>query len=339
MQLTIEHLAPAVLGLQDGELDPGFEDVPAPIQAIFEAVNVINTRVPDPDAVDLVVTGDFVVSVQARSGDPHEAEHFDTVRGSGMAAAKTIPVGDRTAVVIPAVWFVEVADPTQAEQLAQMRRHLVAHEALHVALRQRGEQTNDARSRLARSAAHGHFVASASVVGEEYRVQAALHAEGSTPFDDQDDLPEALVAACDAIIDGITLRYPDEPITRCWQTVTGAVHILAIRLGYLAAALRQPDGSVPAEPPPPSLRSHCGTGPSAPPGPPSPLPSACFPTRPGQPTRSTSTGPCSFSLTRSPIGSTTSASTCATLPRGCTSMYSATTSEERARLCAQSRQR
>jgi hypothetical protein len=250
MQLTLEHIDLAALGISDEIASADNEETPASFVAIAEAAAIIEARVPDADAVDLVVTGDFSASVLRRFGAPDDAEHFDTARGSGEAAAITIPVGDRIAIVVPAAWFIEGANAGHGEPSSAMRSHLVGHEALHVALRQRGEQTHDVRSRLARSVAHGQLVASAGVVSEEYRVQAALHAEGSNPYDNQDDLHDALVATRVAIVDGITLGYPNEPIDRSMRTVIEALHVLAIRLGYLAASRRERDGTVAAAPPP-----------------------------------------------------------------------------------------
>jgi hypothetical protein len=258
MQLTLEDIDLAAIGLsewaEDADKEETAEDAdktqtPAIFIAIAEAAAIIETRIPDPSVVDLVVTGNFPASVVRRFGTPNQAEHFDTKRGAGEATAMTIPLDDRAAIVVPIGWFLDERDAGQAKPSLEMRNHLVAHEALHVALRQRGEQTHDVRSRLGQSVAHGQFVASAGVVSEEYRVQAALHAEGPNPYDNQDDLHDDLVAARAAIMDGITLRVPDEPIDRCMRTVMDALHILAIRLAYLAASMRKPDGSVPTAPP------------------------------------------------------------------------------------------
>lgn len=230
MNITIEHVAAV-----DDEL----------AERVGHAAAIIADRVPDPDKIDLVVTGDFVASVRARAATAQEASEYSTERGSGLAIAKTIPNGDRSFIIVPGPAL------SGAENVFdELGRHAISHEATHAALAQHGEATNDIRLRLAPSEAEGYYLASAGVIAEEYRVEASLAAEGSAPPSTYvSGIGDALDAARAAFLDAITLRYFGEPMDRPFRTAAAASHTLGIVLGYLAAELTSDDGSVPTEPP------------------------------------------------------------------------------------------
>jgi hypothetical protein len=217
-------------------------EVPLPLSAVADGIQVVASRVNDLDRIDLVLTGDFVASVQARLAGPGGSMEYHAKRGPGIAVAKTIPVGDRIVIVVPVVWFIDPRD-----EVMESRRRMLSHEALHAALWLRNEQSYDARRRLGVNAAHGTYVACAGVVGEEYRVEAALRAE--PPFETNFPLilDDSLKFACESFVDAVTLRYPDEPIDRTYDTVMDTVHNLAIQLAYFAAARSDETGVVPRE--------------------------------------------------------------------------------------------
>jgi hypothetical protein len=217
-------------------------EVPPLLSAVADGMQIVATRVNDLDRIDLVLTGDFVASVQTRLAGPDGSVEYHAKRGPGMAVAKTIPVGDRIAIIVPVVWFI---DPRG--EAMESRRRMLSHEALHTALRLRDEQSHDARRRLGVSAAHGTYVACAGVVGEEYRVEAALRAEPPFETNYPRILEDSLVFARESFVDAVTLRYPNEPIDRTYDTVMGTVQNLAIQLAYFAAARSDEAGVVPGE--------------------------------------------------------------------------------------------
>ncbi|GAB3396892.1 hypothetical protein [Amycolatopsis echigonensis] len=230
MDVTIEHVASTTDELAD---------------RIAETSHIISQRVIDPDQVELVVTGDFVASVRARATNAVEANHYSPERGSGVAIAKTIVDGDRSIIVVPG--FVLSGVENVFDELG---RHCISHEALHALLKQRGEDTSAASARLATTQSERDYLTSAGVIAEEYRVEACLAVEGSTPpTTSQSGFDDALEAARLTFLDAIILRHPAESMHRPSATARQGTHHLGIQLGYLAAELTNAHGTVPAIPP------------------------------------------------------------------------------------------
>jgi hypothetical protein len=71
---------------------------------ISRAVEELETRVEDPDRVEVVVSGAFVASVRARTLDEQEAEEYTTDRLFGVAAAKSLHLTEGRAAVVLGWW-------------------------------------------------------------------------------------------------------------------------------------------------------------------------------------------------------------------------------------------
>jgi hypothetical protein len=93
----------------------------------------IQQRVPDPERVNVVISGDFVGSVQDRSHDRREQAGYDVERLFGTVGAKTITSEESLEATILIPWEAFNSLPE-----AVLYR-LSAHEALHAALHQRDE--------------------------------------------------------------------------------------------------------------------------------------------------------------------------------------------------------
>ncbi|TFF12435.1 hypothetical protein [Cellulosimicrobium funkei] len=144
----------------------------------------------EPEAVRLVIAGDFTASVNARMGDLGPV--FDTRRNGGTVGGKTMALEDGTIdVVLPAAFFSIDMEPLYRARVDQLTKRTVTHESFHVAMMQAGEgEQSYATAPLARQ----QFLACADFVIGEYRAEAAVPSElrGDEPGWDLADVLETL---------------------------------------------------------------------------------------------------------------------------------------------------
>lgn len=232
VKLTLEHVSPRqrlALVERDGTLHPLLKD----------CIALIAMSQSDPSGVDLVVTGDFVASVQKR--DP-KARNYSVERGSGLVAGRTLPGPKGTAAVImPADLLLTPAGLTPVQTIVRHRlvRYTAAHEGQHAAAR-----INEAPLDMPTEPFRDWILyGAAAVFLDEYRaelgVPANLNPDGRA-YDLESELAElvdALERACDA-----QAQDPDID-TWCWA-VMSAFSLFWRRLAYLAAWAKV-EGSTP----------------------------------------------------------------------------------------------
>ncbi len=156
--VTLEYVDVTLLGIDPdaGEFPPLLRDC----VGVLAACGVV------PDKTRLVITGDFVRSVQDR-GEPDSVYHqnYDTRRNTGMVGGKTIPRPDSTVdVLLHAAMFVPADDDG-----AEVAIRTLVHEAQHVVIYQNGEAGDDFESA---PWARRNFLTSADQVIEEYRAES-----------------------------------------------------------------------------------------------------------------------------------------------------------------------
>lgn len=160
---------------------------PQPTELILFCSAMIGTAALDPEKVCFVITGDFVKSVKQRLPVGKYRDNFDTQRGAGMVAAKTLKWSDEIHVVFPQWMFVDTAaalrllEPEEAAEIARTEgergrqvRRAAFHEAQHVAIAQRGEDAVDFDGL---GWASKNFVSAAAQIIEEYRAELAVPQE------------------------------------------------------------------------------------------------------------------------------------------------------------------
>lgn len=195
--------------------------------------------VPDHRAVRVLVTGNFEQAVRREMANHPEAESFTADRLAGVVAGKTICGTTESVIVIDAQWLQPGEDHPDPYRL-------LAHEGGHVALHQRGE-TAEGRRRLVRTRAEWVLLAGAAIALEEYRIERALHQLGlPANADHWSTMPATLFNFIAEFLDGLALRYPNEPIARTHDTLLGVTQQLAVKLHYLAA--QDPHGELPNDP-------------------------------------------------------------------------------------------
>jgi hypothetical protein len=214
------------------------------VEAFAAGVEELARRVPEPDAIRVIVTENFESTVRERTDDPALASSYQQERVYGFVAAKVVGRADgSTELVVDASGF---RQGDQSDAVAA--RRLFAHEGLHIALAARDEATHGLRARrgLERGSAAGMFTGIAGGVCEEYRVERALCDEGFWPVQAyRTDLPDAVRAYRDSVLDGLTLRYPGESIERCASAVLQGFEHMATLAAYLAAEQLASNGARP----------------------------------------------------------------------------------------------
>jgi hypothetical protein len=144
-------------------------------EALAQAVARLGALVADTTRVRLNVTSDFDHAVRhAVRHDPAYAVRYTRERDVGFAVAKTITQPDGTIdVIVDAGLFSRAALPGDAARTFE-------HEALHIAIEERGESLNDLRGHrpVAESSSARIFASMAGVSAEEYRVERVLWRRG-----------------------------------------------------------------------------------------------------------------------------------------------------------------
>lgn len=170
--------------------------------AMLMCMRALAQIAPAPERCSLIVTGDFVRSVQDRLPNRPDDATFTTGRGSGMVAAKTMRRVDGTLDVLAPGWFFSSdVDAETRDAVAALAIRTIVHEAHHVAMRQNQqdyvrEADQDWRAR--------NFTAAADTVIDEYRAElgtsSLLSETESTwdPLEVLDALSRALGAAAAA---------------------------------------------------------------------------------------------------------------------------------------------
>jgi hypothetical protein len=185
------------------------------------------------------VTGSFEQAVRREMAHHPEAESFTADRLAGVVGGKTICGATESVIVIDARWL-------QPGEGRPDPYRLLAHEGGHVALHQRGE-TADGRRRLVQTRADWVLLAGAAIALEEYRIERALHQLGlAADADHWSAMPDTLFHFVAEFVDGLALRYPNEPIRRTHDTLLAVTQQLAVKLHYLAA--QDPHGELPDDP-------------------------------------------------------------------------------------------
>jgi hypothetical protein len=207
----------------------------------------IQQRVPDPELVSVVISADFVGSVQDRTHDPREQAGYDVERLFGVVGAKTITSESslEATILIPWESFNNLPE-------AVLYR-LSAHEALHAALHQRDETLILLRLRLGLdvASAAGLWAELAGAAIDEYRIERAL--------DDQElilepthcsYIPQTLVAMQQQMGDAVRRHLPGSSIEPVYHAVMGAFHRTNLLFAYAAAEELATDGKIAPEIPP-----------------------------------------------------------------------------------------
>ena len=215
----------------------------------------IKERVPDPELVKVVISGDFVGSVQDRSYDPREQAGYDVERLFGTVGAKTITSETSLEATIIFPWEAFNSLPE-----AVLYR-LSAHEALHAALHQRDETLITLRLRLGLdvSSAAGLWAELAGAAIDEYRIERAL--------DDQElileptrcsSIPQTLVAMQKQMGDAVRRHLPGTSIEPVCNAVMEAFHRTSLLFAYAAAEELATDGKIAPQIPPQDQRRVIG---------------------------------------------------------------------------------
>jgi hypothetical protein len=204
-------------------------------EAFRRAADRLADIISDDEHVRLTVTTDFVGAVRSTVTDADYAAQYEQEREFAIALAKTITQDDgSTDLIVDARLFGMSADNGAAE-------HTFEHEALHIAIAQRGESLNDLRIRqgLGRDSSPGVFASMAGVSSEEYRVERALSATGGQAGPDS---PLAqfggIVCRFDDRIWEVSRQYQvDLDVAAICKVVIEVFHAVATWTAYIAAEI------------------------------------------------------------------------------------------------------
>ncbi|NJI58602.1 hypothetical protein HCX50_04065 [Microbacterium oxydans] len=227
-------LSVPVVALDLEEIDPVEVGVDIHTGQAPELINfgraILAAMAGEPEAVRLVIAGNFVESVRRRLPEGTYRDSFDEIRGAGEVAVKTMVVADEIHVVVPA-WLLQASQDERADLRA---RRTVVHEAQHVAMQQHGEDDGGfADEPWARRC----LLTVAHQVIAEYRAELGVPAplrEGIEPTLSADTplaLREDLVLIDDAYQQSLDVQYLAHNVVQQSQHFWKA-------LAYIAAARR-----------------------------------------------------------------------------------------------------
>lgn len=226
--LSLESVDPSAIGIV---VRDGGATVPELLGWCLQRLGQV---VPDPSRTTLVVTGDFVASVQDRRNDD-APEAYDLERGSGFVGGKTIAMpNDDVHVLLHALYFVQTDDLEQNAGVAQLVRRTLVHEAQHVAMMQ-----NDQGYRRPSNATFRwlNLTSAAQAVVEEYR--AELGVDPDLRAGDMNWDPSAVLSAWSKGLGGDVARYQAHLDVARLAYDVGTTSLVAWRsLGYVAAWAR-----------------------------------------------------------------------------------------------------
>lgn len=202
----------------------------------------------DPGEVSLVITNDFTQSVRDRTQSDYYRENYDVDRGAGTVGGKTMSLGDGSiAVLLPAAGFMTTAneDESDKDYRETTIKRTALHEAHHVAMEQVGEGS---LSYSGEPPARQNLLSSADSVISEYRAELGVAEFGGFPYQGWDYL-EIL----ESLRTRIRLSDASYQASLDVEALSIGVGVPAVEtwrlLGYLAAFLRQPEGSFQPIPP------------------------------------------------------------------------------------------
>ena len=221
--------------LSDVHFEGGATEKNLRADLISEVRSLLSERVPSPDSVEIVITANFLQSVRGHL-PPDLSQVYDTVRGTGTVAAKTIQSPSGHVVIVMNDWlFSPNVDDANAQ--ARLTRHTAVHESGHAAILQRGELSEIFRSdRIGLSRAHRIFTGHAELVIDEYRCELLATSSGPPyPGDQAEHLD--LAHLHDALHHAVALQYPGESMDRPYNEVRQAANVHWKELAYLAANL------------------------------------------------------------------------------------------------------
>lgn len=201
---------------------------------------------PDPDAVLLVITGDFVHSVTKRLPTETDETGLSEERGAGRVAGKTMEVDDEIHVLIPTWHFpdpLEVESQKDVSDRERIARRTILHEAQHVVMMQAGEDFKDFSSE---PWARGHFLSGAHQILAEYRAELAVPRSlwEESDWDFPADSLKALQDGLRACEDSYCLSGDLDALSQ--KVYQQALHLWK-RFAYLAAARRIAEISTPPD--------------------------------------------------------------------------------------------
>lgn len=237
--MTEDGVGASVVGVVFEAVDPGALNVDIDAATVpplmLWCVAALSELAPDPARVRLVVTGDFVGSVNARMSGGGAESSFDLARGSGFVGGKTIPMPDGTIdVLLHAAWFVELDDVAAREDDGQMVKRTLAHEAQHVAMAQNDqgyELPGDLSWRMV------NLRAGAESVIDEYRAELGvgpLQREGDARWDGVD-----VLTALRSDLARVVSDYQEHLVVDRLVHDVGTVSLVGWRtLAYMVAAGR-----------------------------------------------------------------------------------------------------
>jgi hypothetical protein len=221
----------------------------APLVKTFIAV----TRAVDPghhSKTRVVFTGDFIGSVQDREDTGRE---YTVERGAGMVAAKTMPPNDEgfVDVLIPVFWVLPLDDADQEAERHQLIAHVAAHEAVHASIHHLEVDPFEVYKRRELGHATLQYMGMAGEQAEEYLAEyLSSQVVPSSPQATADQVTasfEAFEKTLNEKLPAIGETDPDR-YRKAMEVTFEALHIFWKALAYMAAELRQPDGTFAAVP-------------------------------------------------------------------------------------------
>ena len=236
---TVEYVPLELLGMNPDE--------PVGTELMTLCAAIVRAFAPNPDGVRLVITGDFVSSVRARSVTEHQQQNYDVARNAGEVGGKTMRLPDGTIdVLLPAYLFA----PDPDEEILAGRRIIatrtVTHEAFHVAMNQAGETVTDYTSE---PFVRGNLLYIADAVMEEYRAEVSLAENLRTAPEGAWEPLKIVTHLRDALRRIACVEYQAHLDVGHLCTDIGVECLHAWQLlAYIAAAQTQDDGTVAALP-------------------------------------------------------------------------------------------
>lgn len=204
-------------------------------QLVTECVVLLAACGVDTTKTRLVITGDFVRSVQDR-GDPGSTYHenYDTARNTGVVAGKTIKRPDSSIDILLQAGFFVPTDDGDDEGPTIAFRTLV-HEAQHAVIYQNDEAGSQFEAELW---ARRNFLLCADQVMEEYRAEAVACRVTSQSGWNTPDLGKTLRAWFEVLQRVAVHEYQDHlDVEKLAYDVLQETHTLWKLLAYVVAEL------------------------------------------------------------------------------------------------------
>jgi hypothetical protein len=235
-----EAYAQVEADLQEREVQSFIGRVLASASAVLSKAELGHTRI--------VMTGDFVRSVEDRRDAAQAAEAYTVGRGAGVVAGKTMPPNDDGIVdiIFPIGFFMtEGITEEEAADRTPLLQHLAAHEAVHACLFHIGEEVFHPYRRESFDPALLQFIAMAGEQMEEYLAEAIANSSEdpcmTTGRAEVESTFAAWVETISSKLPAIDRQDPDY-FRKGMQVSFEALHILWKTLAYLAAELRTAEG-------------------------------------------------------------------------------------------------